>query len=143
MLPVTNRYHYADLPSIRLLVLGDSGVGKTSLISRITKDASPTNVQWTQQANIEIMMHICGHKSYFVEFIDVSGLIASQMARCVYYKKIDGIVMVFDTNNKNSYSNLRTWLKEYYASEAHGGNTPKSSSFLSEVIIGSNTPNSR
>ena len=118
----------------RLLVLGDSGVGKTSLICRITEDTLPTNLKWTQQANIDIMMHICGHKSYFIEFIDVSGLIANKMARSVYYKKIDGILLVFDTNNKKSYSNLKSWLREYYYSSELNNNA--SSSFFPDIIVG-------
>lgn len=60
-----------NLPSIRLLVIGDSGVGKTSLVSRITQDKLPSSTQWTQQANIEIMMHSCAHRPYFVEFMHV------------------------------------------------------------------------
>ena len=136
---LSNKRYHAELPSIRLLVIGDSGVGKTSLISRITQDISPSNLGWTQQANIDIMMHICGHKSYFIEFIDVSGLISSKMARSVYYKKIDGIILVFDTNNKKSYSNLKNWLKEYYSSSELNNNdmTKSKSSFFPEIIIGS------
>ena len=67
---LSNKRYHAELPSIRLLILGDTGVGKTSLITRITQDKLTTNLKWTQQANIDIMMHICGHKSYFIEFID-------------------------------------------------------------------------
>ena len=156
-----------DLPSIRLLVLGDSGVGKTSLVSRIARDQLPSNLKWTQQANVEIMvfplslcqstrcllipewlnrfsmcslwkMHICGHKSYFIEFIDVSGLISSKIARQVYYKSIDGIVLVFDTNNKKSYHNLRRWLKEYYDSTLNQMDSPhQSTSYFPQIIIGS------
>merc|ERR1719411_1729361 len=90
------------LPSIRLLVIGDSGSGKTSLVSRITEDKLPSSTQWTQQANVSVMMHSSNnsHRPYFVEFIDVSGLITSKMARAVYYSKIDGIILVFDTCNK-------------------------------------------
>ena len=138
-----NSRYQGDLPSIRLLILGDSGVGKTSLVARIAKDQLPTNLKWTQQANVEIMMHICGHQSYFIEFIDVSGLIASKMARQVYYKKIDGIVLVFDTNNKKSYQNLRGWLREYYDAEMNKMETPRSSSFFPEIIIGSRSSGHR
>eukprot|EP01084_Bolivina_argentea_P011756 21995_1 len=139
---LSKKYH-GHLPSIRLLIIGDSGVGKTTLVSRITDDKLPSNLKWTQQANIQIMMHICGHKSYFIEFIDVSGLIASKMARSVYYKKIDGIVLVFDTNNKRSYSNLKNWIREYYSSSDMHNDTPKSKSksFFPEIIIGSNNTN--
>ncbi len=139
---LSNKRYHAELPSIRLLVLGDSGVGKTSLITRITQDKLPTNLKWTKEANIDIMMHICGHKSYFIEAIDVSGLIASKMARSVYYKKIDGILLVFDTNNKKSYSNLKHWLKEYHSSELNNNDVSKNkSSFFPDIIIGSTHSN--
>ena len=144
---LSNKRYHAELPSIRLLVLGDSGVGKTSLICRITQDTLPPNLKWTQQANIDIMMHISGHKSYFIEFIDVSGLIASKMARSVYYKKIDGILLIFDTNNKKSYSNLKSWLREYYSSELNNNDfTKNKSSFFPDIIVGpshSNNENSK
>eukprot|EP01083_Nonionella_stella_P085338 236624_1 len=111
---LSNKMHYAQLPSVRIVVLGDSCVGKTSLISRITQDKLPSNLRHSAPG-VEVMMHICGHKSYFVEFIDISGLIVNQMSRSIYYKRVDGIVLMFDTNNKKSYSNLKHWLREYHA----------------------------
>ena len=124
-----------ELPSLRLLVLGDSGVGKTTLCNRICYNKLPKFVNWTYQANIDIMMYIYDNYKYFIEFIDISGSTTQKLSRKIYYKNINGIILVFDVNNKKSYFNLKTWLNEYNSVINNKDNQYNSNSFFPQIII--------
>eukprot|EP00470_Lotharella_oceanica_P009168 CAMPEP_0170179522 /NCGR_PEP_ID=MMETSP0040_2-20121228/18168_1 /TAXON_ID=641309 /ORGANISM="Lotharella oceanica, Strain CCMP622" /LENGTH=223 /DNA_ID=CAMNT_0010423681 /DNA_START=150 /DNA_END=818 /DNA_ORIENTATION=+ len=80
------------------------------------------------------------NKKFFLEFWDVGGSRKYQQTRQIFYSQINGIMLVFDLNNKKSYINLRKWIKEIvhvhktkgieekyvYHDAAHGGSTSSS-----------------
>ena len=47
----------SDFDRVRILVLGDSGVGKTSLVHLIAKGAPLTSITYTIGASIEVKLH--------------------------------------------------------------------------------------
>ncbi|ETO13316.1 hypothetical protein RFI_24058 [Reticulomyxa filosa] len=107
------------LPTLRILVLGDSGVGKTSVCRRICQigegsgKGEPNN-QSTIGADFHVLLHAYNRTTnYFIEFIDCSGSADYKISRPIYYRKVDGILLVFDTYNKRSYENLHTWLRDF------------------------------
>lgn len=76
-------------------------------------------------------------ESTHVFISDVSGLLSSKMARAVYFNKIDGIILVFDTSNKRSYINIQDWLHEFYSSFDASNNSDKrkSKSFFPQILV--------
>ena len=47
----------SDFDQVRILVLGDSGVGKTSLVHLIAKGEPLTSITYTIGASIEVKLH--------------------------------------------------------------------------------------
>lgn len=98
----------SDKPSAKILVLGDSGVGKSSLIHLICHLSVLNSAQWTIGCSIYVKLH----ENCFLEFWDVGGSRSHKIARSFLYQDYHGIILVFDSTNKKSRSNLDEWLAE-------------------------------
>lgn len=97
-----------DRPSAKILVLGDSGVGKSSLIHLICHSTVLNSAQWTIGCSIDVKQH----EGWFFEFWDIGGSRGHKIARSFLYQDYHGIILVFDSTNKKSRSNLDEWLVE-------------------------------
>lgn len=97
-----------DKVSAKILVLGDSGVGKSSLIHLICYSKILSSAQWTIGFSVEVKLH----DNYFLEFWDISGSRNQKIARQYAYQDYHGIILVFDATNNKSRLNLNEWLME-------------------------------
>ncbi|CAG8523650.1 4129_t:CDS:2 [Ambispora gerdemannii] len=105
---------------LRIVVVGDSGVGKTCLVHILCHNEALRNHTWTIGCSVEVKKHIHTRtmKSYFVEFIDVGGSTKHPSSRNMFYQHIDGIILVHDVSNRKSYYNLWRWIAEVLNSDA-------------------------
>ena len=97
---------------LKVVMIGDSGVGKSNMLSRYCEDrfselTSPTiGVEFipydTQINNQKISIH----------FWDTAGQEKYRGITSSYYKDAHGVCLVFDVTNKNSFINLEIWLDE-------------------------------
>uniref|UniRef100_A0A6U3DMJ8 Uncharacterized protein n=1 Tax=Lotharella globosa TaxID=91324 RepID=A0A6U3DMJ8_9EUKA len=137
----SSSHTFGEVPKVRILVLGDSGAGKTSLVHQICNGAILKDPRWTVgcQTEVKLQTHPAMNKRFFLEFWDVGGSRKYQQTRQIFYSQINGIMLVFDLNNKKSYLNLRKWIKEivhvhktkgieekYVYHDAHGTSTTSS-----------------
>jgi len=99
---------------VKILVIGDSGVGKSSLVQYLKCLASNkkfTTPSPTIGCNIEVLIH----NNLPLELWDISGSSAHpsySQTRKVFYNNVNGLILVHDMNNIKSLNNLRSWLKE-------------------------------
>lgn len=103
-----NMSYSLDKSSAKILVLGDSGVGKSSLIHLICHSTILSSAQWTIGCSIDVKIH----DNHFLEFWDIGGSRSHSIARPFLYQDYHGIMLVFDATNKKSRVNLDVWLKE-------------------------------
>lgn len=96
----------------KILVLGDSGVGKSSLIHLICHDNVLNSPQWTIGCSIDIKIFKDYDSLNFLEFWDIGGSRGHKIARSFLYNDYDGIMLVFDATNSKSRSNLDEWEAE-------------------------------
>lgn len=92
----------------KILVLGDSSTGKSSLISLICHSKVLTSSYWTIGCFIDVKLH----DDCFLEFWEIGGSRNHKIARSFLYQEYHGIILVFDSTNKKSRSNLNEWLME-------------------------------
>ncbi|KAG9510622.1 Lipase member K [Fragariocoptes setiger] len=97
--------------SIKIIVLGDSGVGKSSLIHLICHSSVLASPQWTIGCSIDVKLY---RDQYFLEFWDIGGSRNHKIARSFIYQHYHGIMLVYDATNKKSRANLFEWLAEAY-----------------------------
>jgi len=115
---------------VKILVVGDAGVGKSSLVQFLKQINSknqtpgfykkPDEPASTIGAQVDVILHSFNspqdNSIKCLEFWDVAGSHNYQMTRKFFYNDMNGIILVHDLNNKMSLSNLRSWLREVVGS---------------------------
>lgn len=111
---------------VRVVVVGDSGVGKSSLIHLIAYDKAIDNPSWTIGAAVDLRIHeykqgTPAERSFFIELWDVGGNKSHANTRGVFYSSgIHGVILCHDLSNKKSAQNLSKWVDEVVtAAETH------------------------
>jgi len=110
----------------RILVLGDSGVGKTSLVHLIAHNKPLSQISYTVGAAVEVKLHeyregTAAQKTYWIELWDVGGSHSHRNSRHVFYSNFHGIILVHDLANRKSQQNLEKWLHEVLERECGNG----------------------
>eukprot|EP00093_Oithona_nana_P007134 07134.XXX_145424_144023_1 [CDS] Oithona nana genome sequencing. len=106
-----------DLDRVRILVLGDSGVGKTSLVHLISRGKPLSHITYTIGASIEVKLHeyregTPSQRPYWIELCDLGGSHGHRNSRHVFYNNYHGLILVHDLTNRKSEQNLERWLRE-------------------------------
>ncbi|XP_037791090.1 rab-like protein 3 isoform X1 [Penaeus monodon] len=135
--------HANAINKVKILVVGDSGVGKSSLVHLICHGQALSNSSWTIGCSVEVRVHeyregTPSQRPYFVELWDVGGSNSHKNARHVFYNPVHGIILVHDLTNRKSQLNLRRWLSEVLIKEGGGtkARTPLVEEFDAEQFGG-------
>ncbi|GFU36212.1 ras-related protein Rab-18, partial [Nephila pilipes] len=94
---------------INIVLLGEMGVGKSALMMRFAcktyKPQLPSTVIDVHQAHINI-------KNKKVDLIlwDTAGQERFRAVVSQYFRKADGVLLVYDVTNINSFTKLPRWL---------------------------------
>ena len=102
------------LQEYKINVLGDFGVGKSSLIYRylnnkFKKDIEENNIK--PENNIKIIQ-IDDNTKIKLNIWDTAGQEKSGKIIKQYYRDSYGALIVFDLTNKQSFDNIKKWIKE-------------------------------
>jgi Rab-like protein 3 len=123
---------------IKVLVLGDSGVGKSCLVNLICNQNQKSNSSWTIGCSIDVRAHEFAEgtpkqKTFYLELWDVGGNKTHSVARHIFFSQFQAMILVHDLTNSKSRLNLRKWLTEvlYASGDAHPPSTRSTSSFSS------------
>eukprot|EP01006_Ploeotia_vitrea_P015488 TRINITY_DN44549_c0_g1_i1.p1 TRINITY_DN44549_c0_g1~~TRINITY_DN44549_c0_g1_i1.p1 ORF type:complete len:345 (-),score=25.68 TRINITY_DN44549_c0_g1_i1:145-1179(-) len=105
----------SNVTTSRLLVVGDSGVGKSSLIGLICDgNAALVSKKPTIGASVEVKLYQSANNRYHcVEFVEVGGNAKYRpQARYPFYNNFDGIIFVYDLTDASTLGNVWIWMKE-------------------------------
>ena len=96
---------------IKLLVIGDSGVGKTSLLLRFSEDSFTTSFISTIGIDFKIKKVMIDEKCCKLQIWDTAGQERFRTITKAYYRGSMGIMLVYDTTDEKSFNNVRNWMK--------------------------------
>ncbi|XP_037024128.1 rab-like protein 3 [Bradysia coprophila] len=107
----------SNIDKVRIIVVGDSGVGKTSLVHLIANNEALTSPGWTIGCAVEVKLHeykegTPSQSQYFIELWDIGGSISHMNTRGVFYNPVHGVILVYDLSNRKSHENLQRWIFE-------------------------------
>ncbi|GJE88078.1 Rab GTPase family protein [Phanerochaete sordida] len=103
----------------KLLLIGDSGVGKSCLLLRFAEDAFTDSYLSTIGVDFKIRTIDLEGKTVKLQIWDTAGQERFRTIAAAYYRGAHGIIVVYDVTDNESYENVKGWLTEIdrYASE--------------------------
>ena len=107
---------------LKILILGDSGVGKTSiLIKYINNKFDESHIA---TIGVDYMDKTIKYKNINVklQIWDTSGQEKFRSIARNFYRNSDAIFIVFDLNNKDTYNSIKQWINDV---EEHSPNIKK------------------
>jgi len=101
-----------DYTNFKIIIIGNSGVGKSSILKRAVKGTFDPNYQATVGFEFLLLYYIVNDYKIKLQIWDTCG---EEMYRSLvqgFYRNTSLAVLVYDISNKESYENLDTWLKD-------------------------------
>ena len=105
----------------KVLLIGDSGVGKSCILLRFCDGSFNPNQQSTIGVDFKVKTIACGGKTCKMTLWDTAGQERFRTLTSSYYRGAQGIVIVYDVTNKDSFDFLPQWLKEVDVYSPNGG----------------------
>ena len=96
----------------KIITLGDTNVGKTSLIMRYTLNEFNTNLFNTIGMDSKIKDIEIDSKKIKIKIWDSAGQERFRSMQKYYYNKVDGIIFVYDITKKNTLKIIDSWIDE-------------------------------
>ena len=97
---------------VKLLLLGDGRVGKTSLAVRYTHDKFTANYKPSLGVDWLIKRETINDKNIKVLVFDTAGQEFLVGFRSRYYTGAHGAILVYDVTRRETFENLDIWLRE-------------------------------
>ncbi|KAI5672394.1 hypothetical protein M9H77_12758 [Catharanthus roseus] len=96
----------------KLLLIGDSGVGKSTLVLSFTSDTFE-NLSPTIGVDFKVKYVFIGGKKLKLAVWDTAGQERFRTLTSSYYRGAQGIIMVYDVTRRDTFTNLsEVWAKE-------------------------------
>ena len=98
--------------SIKYIIIGDSGVGKSNILLRYSKDKFDPNYKAT--LGIEFMNKKVNFKgtNYTIQIWDTAGQENYKSITRGYYKSSACAFIVYDITNLKTFKNINNWIKD-------------------------------
>lgn len=98
---------------VRVIFVGDSGVGKTALINRYIEDefSEETTSTMNPQYSSAVAQTTDG-KDINLQLWDTAGQEKFQALSIVFYRDANVAVICFDSSNENSYESIGKWKSQ-------------------------------
>ena len=97
----------------KILIIGDSGVGKSCILERYIDNTSFTNSYIsTIGVDFKIKNENVDNKKVKLQIWDTAGQERFRSIVSSYYRGTHGIIIVYDITDKNSFENIQYWLNE-------------------------------
>ncbi|XP_039941862.1 ras-related protein Rab-44 isoform X5 [Hirundo rustica] len=93
-----------------VLFVGDSHVGKTSFLYRLHADTFNPHLAATVGLDYQIKTLVVDNKSFALRLWDSAGQERYRSVTKQFFRKADGVVLMYDITSEYSFSDVRYWL---------------------------------
>ncbi|XP_048373675.1 ras-related protein Rab-18-B-like isoform X1 [Sphaerodactylus townsendi] len=101
-----------SLPTLKLLFVGDSAVGKSSLLLRFTEDQFEPNLDPTIGVDFKVKQMVVGDLPLQLAIWDTAGQERFRALTPSYYRGAQGVILVYDVTRRETFGGLESWLRE-------------------------------
>lgn len=96
----------------KLLLIGDSGVGKSCLLLRFADDTYTESYISTIGVDFKIRTIELDGKTIKLQIWDTAGQERFRTITSTYYRNTHGVIIVYDVTKPESFINVKRWLNE-------------------------------
>jgi len=96
----------------KLLLIGDSGVGKSCLLLRFADDTYTESYISTIGVDFKIRTIELEGKTVKLQIWDTAGQERFRTITSSYYRGAHGIIVVYDVTDNDTFTNVKQWLQE-------------------------------
>lgn len=97
---------------IKLLMIGDSAVGKTSLLLRYANDTFSSTFITTIGIDFKIKTIDLDGKRVKLQIWDTAGQEQFRTITRSYFRGAQGIVLVYDVTDRGTFNSVRSWMAQ-------------------------------
>ena len=104
-----------SLRPLKIILLGDEKVGKTSLYDKYVNSSFPSSYNPSNKAIFKkTIVNVTG-ESIDLQFWDTPGNEKKHQSYMSIYLKTNGIIVLFDLTNKKTFENvLKKWIPNFF-----------------------------
>ena len=95
---------------LKILLVGDTGVGKTSLMFRYTENIFNENYVTTIGVDSKNKILNINSINHIIKILDTAGQERYQSIAKSYFRQVEGIFIVFDLTDYESFKSLDKWI---------------------------------
>ena len=96
--------------SCQLLIMGDSSVGKTSILNRYTTGTFKEEYLSTVGLDYFSKQEIINNKTIQIKIWDTASQERYKALTPSYFKNAEGVLVVYDITNTDSFDNVKYWI---------------------------------
>ena len=96
----------------KIVLIGDSGVGKTCLLSKFARNEFSLDSKVTVGVEFASKSIEVDGKTIKAQIWDTCGVERYRAVPSVYYRSAVGILLVYDITRHRTYENVERWLRE-------------------------------
>lgn len=98
---------------VRVVMIGDTKVGKTSLVLKYFRNSFSDDVQPTIGSSVFTRVYTEDDKKIVINYYDTAGQETYRSLGRLYYRNCICAILVFDVTDRDSFDNLESWVEEF------------------------------
>jgi len=102
-----------DRTLLKVILLGDSGVGKSSIMNQYVHEKFTAEYKATIGADFLTKHLIIDDKPITMQIWDTAGQERFQSLGVAFYRGADCCALVFDVNDEKTFENVNSWKEEF------------------------------
>ena len=108
---MSRKYKKENEDIMKVITLGEGGVGKTSIIRRYIDNEFDENVLSTIGLNFSFKnIELKDGNTIKLKLIDTAGQEKYRALAKSYFKNIDAVLFIFALDNQESFDNIKNWI---------------------------------
>ncbi|XP_071852660.1 uncharacterized protein [Apostichopus japonicus] len=95
----------------KVVMCGDSGVGKTSFVQRFCHNTFTANTQVTIEIGFHMKSLVMDNSVVSLQIWDTAGQERFRSIPHAYFRKADGVLLLYDVTCEKSFINVKGWIQ--------------------------------